>query len=108
MAAARVFAAFEHTLKQPGIPRGGRVSPFRDSPARDYIPGPLVYAIPSILFSVMPASWSAFLTAPGFRDKGQERTSKSCMCDFLPYVFDEPKWHAWGVFPRIVHDCRLE
>jgi len=43
----------------------------------------------------MPASWSAFLTAPGFRDNSQEWTPKPGVgSERLPYVFDEPKWRA--------------
>lgn len=76
VAAARVFAAFEHTLKQPAIPGRGTLNSFERREISNYAPGPLVYAIPSILFNVVPASRSAFLTAPGFRNKDQEWTSK--------------------------------
>ena len=56
VAAARVFAAFEHTLKQPAMPGRALLVPSRKPVPTDYVPGPLVYAIPSMSPNVISAS----------------------------------------------------
>lgn len=70
--AARVFAAFDETLRQPPIPmlqqqqKWNLSSPWKVNGHIRYAPGPLVKAMPSISDISRHASFSALRTATGW------------------------------------------